>query len=117
MTLVEGNVAASGGFAFVSQQAWILNDSLKENILFGNQYDKNRLALNYSVTMQDKKNSNTFIWHYFYFRYYAVLEACCLLPDLAELSYGDMTEVYKDILNYRLLANFSIYVQSLSTLN
>uniref|UniRef100_H3DE78 ATP-binding cassette sub-family C member 5 n=1 Tax=Tetraodon nigroviridis TaxID=99883 RepID=H3DE78_TETNG len=67
MTLVEGNVAASGGFAFVSQQGWILNDSLKENILFGNQYDKER--------------------------YYAVLEACCLLPDLAELSYGDMTEV------------------------
>uniref|UniRef100_A0A674NHT8 ATP-binding cassette sub-family C member 5 n=1 Tax=Takifugu rubripes TaxID=31033 RepID=A0A674NHT8_TAKRU len=67
MTLVEGNVAASGGFAFVSQQAWILNDSLKENILFGNQYDKDR--------------------------YYAVLEACCLLPDLAELSYGDMTEI------------------------
>lgn len=39
MTLLEGNVAASGGFAYVSQQAWILNDSLKENILFGNQYD------------------------------------------------------------------------------
>ncbi|KAM9850214.1 ATP-binding cassette sub-family C member 5 [Aulostomus maculatus] len=67
MTLLEGNVAASGGFAFVSQQAWILNDSLKENILFGNEYE------------QDK--------------YYAVLEACCLLPDLAELPYGDMTEI------------------------
>lgn len=57
MTLVEGNVAASGGFAFVSQQAWILNDSLKENILFGNQYDKDRSALNYCVTMQDKKKT------------------------------------------------------------
>ncbi|XP_069550312.1 ATP-binding cassette sub-family C member 5 isoform X1 [Brachyistius frenatus] len=67
MTLLEGNVAASGGFAYVSQQAWILNDSLKENILFGNEYD------------QDKYN--------------AVLEACCLLPDLAELPYGDMTEI------------------------
>uniref|UniRef100_A0A4W6BT85 ATP-binding cassette sub-family C member 5 n=1 Tax=Lates calcarifer TaxID=8187 RepID=A0A4W6BT85_LATCA len=67
MTLLEGNVAASGGFAYVSQQAWILNDSLKENILFGNEYD------------QEKYN--------------AVLEACCLLPDLAELPYGDMTEI------------------------
>ncbi|XP_042275580.1 multidrug resistance-associated protein 5 isoform X2 [Thunnus maccoyii] len=67
MTRLEGRVAASGGFAFVSQQAWILNDSLKENILFGNEYD------------QDKYN--------------AVLEACCLLPDLAELPYGDMTEI------------------------
>lgn len=55
MTLVEGNVAASGGFAFVSQQGWILNDSLKENILFGNQYDKERSAISYCVTMQDKK--------------------------------------------------------------
>lgn len=42
MTLLEGNVAASGGFAFVSQQAWILNDALKENILFGNEYDQDK---------------------------------------------------------------------------
>lgn len=55
MTLVEGNVAASGGFAFVSQQGWILNDSLKENILFGTQYDKDRSANNYCVTMQAYK--------------------------------------------------------------
>ncbi|PWA18711.1 hypothetical protein CCH79_00005724, partial [Gambusia affinis] len=67
MTLVEGRVAASGGFAYVSQHAWILNDSLKENILFGNEFDSDR--------------------------YNAVLEACCLLPDLAELPYGDMTEI------------------------
>lgn len=51
MTLVEGDVAASGGFAFVSQQAWILNDSLKENILFGNQYDKQKSVLNDCATM------------------------------------------------------------------
>ncbi|XP_041846205.1 multidrug resistance-associated protein 5 isoform X2 [Melanotaenia boesemani] len=67
MTLLEGKVAASGGFAYVSQQAWILNDSLKENILFGNKYDSDK--------------------------YNAVLEACCLVPDLAELPYGDMTEI------------------------
>lgn len=42
MTLLEGNIAASGGFAYVSQQAWILNDSLKENILFGNEYDQEK---------------------------------------------------------------------------
>ncbi|CAL8305027.1 unnamed protein product [Arctogadus glacialis] len=67
MTLLEGSVAASGAFAYVSQQAWILNNSLKENILFGQEYD------------QDK--------------YSDVLEACCLLPDLADLPYGDMTEI------------------------
>lgn len=42
MTLLKGNVAASGGFAYVSQQAWILNDSLKENILFGNEDDQDK---------------------------------------------------------------------------
>uniref|UniRef100_A0A669EAM2 ATP-binding cassette sub-family C member 5 n=1 Tax=Oreochromis niloticus TaxID=8128 RepID=A0A669EAM2_ORENI len=67
MTLLEGKVAVSGGFAYVSQQAWILNDSLKENILFGNKYNPDK--------------------------YNAVLEACCLLPDIAELPYGDMTEI------------------------
>uniref|UniRef100_A0A667X8H9 Si:ch211-221f10.2 n=1 Tax=Myripristis murdjan TaxID=586833 RepID=A0A667X8H9_9TELE len=67
MTLLEGNVAVSGGFAYVSQQAWILNDSLKENILFGKEYDQEK--------------------------YDAVLEACCLVPDLLELPYGDMTEI------------------------
>lgn len=42
MTLLEGNLAASGGFAYVSQQAWVLNDSLKENILFGKEYDQDK---------------------------------------------------------------------------
>lgn len=42
MTLLEGNVAVSGGFAYVAQQAWILNESLKENILFGNEYDQDK---------------------------------------------------------------------------
>lgn len=42
MTLLEGNVAAGGGFAYVAQQAWILNDSLRENILFGKEYDEDK---------------------------------------------------------------------------
>uniref|UniRef100_A0A8C6TD02 Si:ch211-221f10.2 n=1 Tax=Neogobius melanostomus TaxID=47308 RepID=A0A8C6TD02_9GOBI len=67
MTLLEGNVAVSGGFAYVSQQAWILNHSLKENILFGNEFEPQK--------------------------YNNILEVCCLLPDLAELPYGDMTEI------------------------
>lgn len=67
MTLLEGNVAVTGGFAYVSQQAWILNHSLQENILFGKEFDQPK--------------------------YDSVLEACCLVPDLAELPYGDMTEI------------------------
>lgn len=37
--------------------------------------------------------SNVVLWLFPLIRYNAVLEACCLLPDLAELPYGDMTEV------------------------
>ncbi|KAL0973606.1 hypothetical protein UPYG_G00207060 [Umbra pygmaea] len=67
MTLLEGTVAASGGFGYVAQQAWILNDSLRENILFGKEYNENK--------------------------YNAVLDACCLIPDLTELPFGEMTEI------------------------
>ncbi|XP_036403959.1 multidrug resistance-associated protein 5 [Megalops cyprinoides] len=67
MTLLEGSVAINGGFAYVAQQAWILNDSLRENILFGKEYDEEK--------------------------YRAVLEACCLNPDICDLPYGDMTEI------------------------
>ncbi|KAK9962921.1 hypothetical protein ABG768_006159 [Culter alburnus] len=67
MTLLDGSVAVNGEFAYVAQQAWILNDSLRENILFGKQY------------IEEKYN--------------AVLEACCLFPDIIELPYGDMTEI------------------------
>ncbi|KAI1884962.1 hypothetical protein AGOR_G00215300 [Albula goreensis] len=67
MTLLEGAVAVSGGFAYVAQQAWILNDSLRENILFGKEYDAEK--------------------------YNSVLEACCLNPDISDLPFGDMTEI------------------------
>ncbi|KTF77673.1 hypothetical protein cypCar_00046872, partial [Cyprinus carpio] len=73
MTLLGGSVAVNGDFAYVAQQAWILNDSLRENILFGKQY------------IEEKYN--------------AVLEACCLFPDIIELPYGDMTEcIFTDTL-------------------
>uniref|UniRef100_A0A8C2CJR5 ATP-binding cassette sub-family C member 5 n=1 Tax=Cyprinus carpio TaxID=7962 RepID=A0A8C2CJR5_CYPCA len=67
MTLLGGSVAVNGDFAYVAQQAWILNDSLRENILFGKKY------------IEEKYNE--------------VLEACCLFPDIIELPYGDMTEI------------------------
>uniref|UniRef100_A0AAR2JHA6 Uncharacterized protein n=1 Tax=Pygocentrus nattereri TaxID=42514 RepID=A0AAR2JHA6_PYGNA len=67
MTLLAGAVTADGGFAYAAQQAWILNSSLRENILFGREY------------IEEKYN--------------AVLEACCLIPDITELPYGDMTEI------------------------
>uniref|UniRef100_A0A8C1IPZ5 Si:ch211-221f10.2 n=1 Tax=Cyprinus carpio TaxID=7962 RepID=A0A8C1IPZ5_CYPCA len=65
--LISLELAVNGDFAYVAQQAWILNDSLRENILFGKKY------------IEEKYN--------------AVLEACCLFPDIIELPYGDMTEI------------------------
>ncbi|XP_040491210.1 multidrug resistance-associated protein 1 isoform X6 [Ursus maritimus] len=67
MDKVEGHVAVKGSVAYVPQQAWIQNDSLRENILFGRQLQE---------------------------RYYnAVIEACALLPDLEILPSGDRTEI------------------------
>ncbi|KAI1893848.1 hypothetical protein AGOR_G00127890 [Albula goreensis] len=67
MTLLEGTVAVSGDFAYVAQQAWILNASLRDNILFGKEYEEER--------------------------YQMVVSACCLRPDLAILPNGDLTEI------------------------
>lgn len=38
MPVMTGHVAVNGDIAYVSQQAWIFNGTLKENILFGKQY-------------------------------------------------------------------------------
>lgn len=42
MTLVEGSIAVGGTFAYVAQQAWILNATLRDNILFGKEFDEER---------------------------------------------------------------------------
>ena len=80
-TLVQGligDVAAStdsnfhiqGRIAYASQNPFILNTTLKDNILFGTPYDKER--------------------------YEKVLDACCLLQDLEQIGpAGDMTEIGK----------------------
>ncbi|XP_048025054.1 multidrug resistance-associated protein 5 [Megalobrama amblycephala] len=67
MTLLEGTVAVNGDFAYVAQQAWILNASFRDNILFGKEMEEER--------------------------YQAILSACCLRPDLAILPCGDLTEI------------------------
>ncbi len=51
----------------MSQQAWIFNDTVKENVLFGLKYDAAR--------------------------YKRVVEACCLGPDLDSFPNGDETEI------------------------
>ncbi|XP_026991190.1 multidrug resistance-associated protein 1 isoform X3 [Tachysurus fulvidraco] len=63
----EGSVSVKGSVAYVPQQAWIQNATLKENIVFGQQMKESC--------------------------YQRVLEACALLPDLEILPGGDDTEI------------------------
>ena len=56
-----------GSVAYVAQQAWIQNSTLKENILFNKPEDK--------------------------CDYYKVLDTCALNPDLEMLPAADMTEI------------------------
>uniref|UniRef100_A0AC34QBL2 Uncharacterized protein n=1 Tax=Panagrolaimus sp. JU765 TaxID=591449 RepID=A0AC34QBL2_9BILA len=64
---VDGGVAVSGSVAYVPQQPWIQNMSLKKNILFNQSYHE-RL-------------------------YDQVLESCSLTTDLDALPAGDETEI------------------------
>jgi ATP-binding cassette, subfamily C (CFTR/MRP), member 1 len=67
MQKLNGDVNVDGRVAYVSQQAWIQNATLQENILFG-------LPLNKEF-------------------YNQVIEACALRADLAMLPGGDQTEI------------------------
>ncbi|XP_069566366.1 multidrug resistance-associated protein 1 [Brachyistius frenatus] len=67
MDKLEGTVAVKGSVAYVPQQAWIQNSTLKDNIVFG----------------QERREA----W------YQRVVEACALQPDLESLPAGDETEI------------------------
>ncbi|XP_044034328.1 ATP-binding cassette sub-family C member 3 isoform X2 [Siniperca chuatsi] len=67
MEKLEGEVSIRGSVAYVPQQAWIQNATLRDNILFGIPYNEQK--------------------------YLSVLEACALTPDLEVLPGGDMTEI------------------------
>jgi ABC-type multidrug transport system fused ATPase/permease subunit len=63
----QGSVKIYGSVAYVSQQAWICNATVRDNIIFGKPFDQER--------------------------YDRVLFASGLLPDLEILAAGDMTEI------------------------
>ena len=67
MRRTSGNVTMGASRAFCPQYAWIQNASVKDNILFGKEYDRR--------------------W------YDAVIDACALRPDLDMLPHGDLTEI------------------------
>ncbi|VDD89505.1 unnamed protein product [Enterobius vermicularis] len=67
MDKLEGEVCVSGSVAYVSQQAWIQNMSLKDNIIFDRPFDADN--------------------------YKRIIEACALKADIAALPAGDQTEI------------------------
>lgn len=67
MRVTEGKVRMSTTRSFCPQYAWIQNTSVRNNVLFGKDYDEN--------------------W------YNQVIDACALTPDLAILPNGDQTEI------------------------
>ncbi|KPM09730.1 ABC transporter-like protein 15 [Sarcoptes scabiei] len=67
MEKLSGKVDIRGRIAYVPQEAWILNDTIRENILLNKKYDAKK--------------------------YKKVLEACSLEVDLTMFAAGDMTEV------------------------
>jgi ABC-type multidrug transport system fused ATPase/permease subunit len=62
-----GRICINGSVAYVPQLAWIQNETLKNNILFGSGFDQAR--------------------------YDRVLSSCSLITDLAIMPAGDKTEI------------------------
>lgn len=63
----DTKIKTHGKVAYASQVAFILNATIRDNILFGNDYDAER--------------------------YNQVLDDCCLRADIEQLDAGDMTEI------------------------
>lgn len=63
-----------GRMAYVSQQAWLQNATLRDNITWGEHFDAKR--------------------------YNKVVKACALQPDLDMLPGGDMTEIGEKVSLY-----------------
>ncbi|KAG0362901.1 hypothetical protein BGZ54_008441 [Gamsiella multidivaricata] len=63
----SGAVRSYGSLAYVAQSAWILNDTVRNNILFGKPYDKER--------------------------YLNTIRACALVPDFKMLVDSDQTVI------------------------
>lgn len=44
LPLTEGQITVRGKIGYASQQAWIYNSSLQQNIIFGSEYDESRYS-------------------------------------------------------------------------
>ncbi|KAJ3346286.1 hypothetical protein HDU83_003188 [Entophlyctis luteolus] len=67
MHKLNGSVRLSGSVAYVGQQAWIENATIRDNILFGSEFDEAKFQ--------------------------AVIDSCALRSDLKMFPAGDLTEI------------------------
>ncbi|XP_022162518.1 probable multidrug resistance-associated protein lethal(2)03659 isoform X2 [Myzus persicae] len=67
LPLCEGSISVRGTVSYASQEPWLFNGSVQQNILFGSPMDHNR--------------------------YNEVIEACALKTDFKQLPYGDRSLV------------------------
>jgi ABC-type multidrug transport system fused ATPase/permease subunit len=67
MIHVEGEYKVFGSIGYVPQEAWLLNMTLRDNIIFGSEYDEKK--------------------------YNQVIKVCALKRDLSLMADGDMTEI------------------------
>ena len=73
LNVVKGSFEVNGTVGYIPQEAFLVNDTLKNNILFGKEYEKSK--------------------------YEKVLDLSQLRPDLEMLPGGDMTEIGERGLN------------------
>jgi ABC-type multidrug transport system fused ATPase/permease subunit len=73
MKHIGGEIQCRGRISYVAQQAWIQNQTLQDNILFGTEFEKKR--------------------------YDQVIKACALESDLALMIHGDQTEIGENGIN------------------
>ncbi|CAH1736130.1 unnamed protein product [Aphis gossypii] len=67
LPLCEGSISVSGTISYASQEPWLFNGSIQQNILFGSPMDPNR--------------------------YKEVVKVCALKTDFKQLPYGDRSLV------------------------
>jgi len=71
--------------AYVAQQAWIQNATVRDNILFGQPFDEER--------------------------YDRIVDACALRPDLQILPAGDATEIGEKVLSHFFIYRYEQELQ------
>lgn len=84
MNKLEGQVKVNGSVSYVPQQAWIQNETLKNNILFGREL-----------------NSQL---------YDQIVDSCALTSDLSILPAGDLTEIGERVRYYKFYRTISLVI-------